>query len=539
MWNHFFAASAALLALLNLTTATPVQKRQNSVFAINGGAGGVQQRLEIRTMQANADMWNLFLAALQEWQAMDESDKLSYYQVGGIHGQPLVDWDGVASTGDRGSGYCPHNSNMFGPWHRPYLALVEQLIQQHAINIANALPDGDTKTKFQGIAQQLRLPYWDWAMLPPSNGPILPDSVTSQNIAITYPNGSTATIANPLFQYTFHPLRQGDLGPPFDKWTYTCRGVSDLNNPNTPSNNGVAQSNLANDMNNRRSTLYQILTQYQSYNLFSNHGSGNSPVGNLESIHDGIHAAFGQSHMLYLTVSAFDFVFFLHHANVDRILAIFQKLYPDTYVEAAQQPGSTYMYARGSTQDANSQLGPFHSDSNGDIWTPSTSRDITKFSYTYPELAGNPSNDSLKAIITGLYNSAPSSTKRGVNRMSNWVSSPSENDKPRAYIVGIRAPLTALDGPYSIRVFLGDPTTDVSQWRSDKMYVGSMAVMAKAGYTDDDAFVSGSVPLTQKLDDLHLDNILEGLDQNTVLTHLKGSLRVKIVQVSAHLFHVM
>jgi tyrosinase len=69
-------------------------------------------------------------------------------------------------------------------------------------------------------------------------------------------------------------------------------------------------------MSGTRSNLYSILSQYQTYNEFSNAGSEFTPIGNLESIHNSIHVIFGPGHMTYLTVSAFDPIFWLHHRFV-------------------------------------------------------------------------------------------------------------------------------------------------------------------------------------------------------------------------------
>jgi tyrosinase len=44
----------------------------------------------------------------------------------GIHGLPMVAWDGVqGNSAASNPGYCTHVSNLFLPWHRPYLALFE------------------------------------------------------------------------------------------------------------------------------------------------------------------------------------------------------------------------------------------------------------------------------------------------------------------------------------------------------------------------------------------------------------------------------
>jgi tyrosinase len=88
---HLFLT--ALLAVL--ATSTPIgsnsdernaiQARQSpgSFYAITGATGGVQPRLEIRELQKNSEMWNLYLLAMTEFQAMDQDVIDSYYQIAG------------------------------------------------------------------------------------------------------------------------------------------------------------------------------------------------------------------------------------------------------------------------------------------------------------------------------------------------------------------------------------------------------------------------------------------------------------------------
>lgn len=127
-----------------------------------------------------------------------------------IHGAPFVDWDGV--TGEGLMGYCPHASNVFIPWHRPYLALFEQVLQRKAVEIANEYPAGDAQKNALSIADRIRLPYWDWA-LNPSNGSdgVMPMSLRRGYATVTFPNGTSGDIPNPLFQYNFHPLKYDDF----------------------------------------------------------------------------------------------------------------------------------------------------------------------------------------------------------------------------------------------------------------------------------------------------------------------------------------
>lgn len=111
--------------------------------------------------------------------------------------------------GIKRNGYCTHGSNLFGPWHRPYLALHEQQIHGWAVKLARQFNDSNSEA-YRQAAMSLRLPYWDWAA-DPANGPILPYVLSNEEADITYPNGSTATVPNPLHSYNFHPLSPEDM----------------------------------------------------------------------------------------------------------------------------------------------------------------------------------------------------------------------------------------------------------------------------------------------------------------------------------------
>lgn len=109
-------------------------------------------------------------------------------------------------------GYCPHTSSMFGPWHRPYLALFEQILHDRAVDIANEHPAGEARTKAMGLANRVRLPYWDWAIDPPnSEEGSIPSSLRRPTATVTFPNGTTGVVANPLYRYDFHPLKYEDF----------------------------------------------------------------------------------------------------------------------------------------------------------------------------------------------------------------------------------------------------------------------------------------------------------------------------------------
>lgn len=63
-----------------------LHRRQGSFTPVTGiQEFGVQPRLEIRQLEANTDQWNLYLLGLARFQAVNQTDKLSWYQIAGQH----------------------------------------------------------------------------------------------------------------------------------------------------------------------------------------------------------------------------------------------------------------------------------------------------------------------------------------------------------------------------------------------------------------------------------------------------------------------
>ncbi|KAF7156278.1 hypothetical protein CNMCM5623_009671 [Aspergillus felis] len=105
---------------------------------------------------------SLFIRAVRKLQEKNPiQDKLSFYQIAGIHGLPKVEWDGAG-----GGYYCPHNTFTFPTWHRPYMLLYEQCLYNVMKNdIIPTIPGSDSvKEAWKQAAEMWRLPYWDWAI---------------------------------------------------------------------------------------------------------------------------------------------------------------------------------------------------------------------------------------------------------------------------------------------------------------------------------------------------------------------------------------
>ncbi|KAF2762779.1 Di-copper centre-containing protein [Pseudovirgaria hyperparasitica] len=540
-------AVVAFITSVVLGSPNPVSnaRRQQNFLAVTGATvGGTQPRIEIRDLKSQPEAWNLFLLAWARFQAMDQNARSSYYQIAGIHGQPNVAWDGVQSTGVTNAGYCLHGSNLFGTWHKPYLALFEQVLSLRAREIAAEFPAGAKRDRYVQEAAKLRLPYWDWG-LESSNHDVLPDVMTDATASVTFPNGTTTDIPNPLLRYSFHPLPPNVFSSP-----WSDRNVTWRTSPTEADDIAAIESRLSGENTNIRTTLYQILTQYQSFNQFSNTGSEQSLYGSLEGIHNNIHSTFNGGHMGAVPVAAFDPLFWVHHANVDRIMHIFMKLYPDTYVTPYEQSIPSFMARRGQVYNAGTRrrpfpilspqspvflthliaLWPFHSTSSGEFWTSNSIRPTTVNHYTYPELADNPSNETLKARINALY-----------RPMATSVASPNSRAAPRAYLAVVDAPLTlaqddAMGGIYSIDIFLGPGTASSPplRWPTDSSYVGSTVFLGNARGAQGDV-VRNSVELTQALKERFDRGQLSALDQDSVLAYLKDNLSWRVEQEGVEL----
>lgn len=325
--SSLFSLSLSFTAVLSSTGPSAdshenIEKR-SSTFQITGATGGVYPRLDIHTLlNKYPDQWNLYILAMTAFQAANQSDMFSYYQLAGIHGVPNVPWDGVAANPNAAGavGYCTHSSVLFPTWHRTYLALIEQIFQQQVASVVASFPAGALHDKYAAAATTMRLPYWDWAAAPPSGLPTFPYVVSNKYVdGVVTPNG-TKTLLNPLFRYGFNPLVPSDmLYDPWALWPVTFRYPTSNSSANAVSQNGLAQSAIENNRITLRNSVYNLFTACSAYAEFSNDASSSSTSGcsnSIESIHDSVHALLGGSnygHMTWLWWAAFDPVFWLHH----------------------------------------------------------------------------------------------------------------------------------------------------------------------------------------------------------------------------------
>ncbi|KAL8679857.1 MAG: hypothetical protein Q9186_003877 [Xanthomendoza sp. 1 TL-2023] len=498
-------------------------RRQAGSFAISGAPvinGSIPQRLEIRQLRNNNAQWNLYLLALNRYQKMNQSDVRSYYQLSGIHGRPFAEWDGVPMVQDMG--YCSHTSNLFATWHRPYVVAFEQVLYGIVQEVATSIQN-DTQREYQAAASTFRHPYWDWAAPSADGSPVLPAPVSgSEYIVLNLPNGSI-TIDNPLYQYKFALSDMSDFpDSPFNVWPHTMRYPSGQTATAT-SQNSLVSRQIDQSQNTYAQRFMNLLQAYPRFANFSNSAWTPNALGydSLESLHNQIHGLIGNGgHMAVIDYAGYDPVFWLHHAQVDRLLAIWQALHPDSYVESSKEPVGSAAIAQGAQTDVNTPLKPFHSDNAGNFWTSAGVTNVEKLGYSYPEIQGK-SQSEIKAAVNALYATTSGVTisrrqvQSSTNELAPLVAAGLSNDVPfepvpdppasgnyTEWLTNIRVAKDALEQTFFIHIFLGDFDPDPKKWSFEPNLVGTHSIITPYVTKRDplqSTIVTGQIPLTRAL----------------------------------------
>lgn len=157
--------------------------------------------------------------------------------------------------------YCIHGAPGFLSWHRAYLLAFEEALQCLNPNVA--------------------VPYWNWSSGPTSG---LPAPCSSA----TYVNRNGDTVPNPLYS---GPLPAGSPG------TSTTRRP-DIDSTSFGDLAVAAQTAMTN-------------TDFAAFQ------------GALNGVHGSVHVRVG-GNMSSVPYAGFDPIFYMHHANVDRLWALWQ-----------------------------------------------------------------------------------------------------------------------------------------------------------------------------------------------------------------------
>lgn len=97
-------------------------------------------------------------------------------------------------------------------------------------------------------------------------------------------------------------------------------------------------------------------------------------------------------HMSNVPVAAFDPIFWIHHCNVDRMVAIWETLHsgdPHNWsdgTDARDKDSGNWAIKKNHADLPSEDLRPFHRDEGGSYWKPNDVRETAPLGYTYPEL---------------------------------------------------------------------------------------------------------------------------------------------------------
>ncbi|KAH7147138.1 hypothetical protein B0J13DRAFT_622059 [Dactylonectria estremocensis] len=439
-------------------------------------APGLPSRREISELFPSDDpltrkQWTLFVLALNGFKALGVENKLSYFQVAGIHSYPLQSWDGAVDPpkpgGRQDGGYCQHNTIKFPTWHRPYMLLFEKLVWTHMNDVIDAWKlDSLRQTEWKKAADTWRLPYWDWARKQSYDQEYSLPAVLMVDQVTIYPpdkpEGQTG-VTNPLWGFANpetvdgkpdgKPRPFGDMPKGKTKWAIPDNGKLPWSKCSAISRFGIfsedGESFTGLDGFNNFTEANLTLNQFSKnwYNPFKDQekfkfappGTLSDAVNrmfsskytdtwdtfastkwweksaqeistgylSLEYIHNNVHnltggsnykkpekgeiGGYGLGHMSDVPVAAFDPVFWLHHCNIDRLLAMWQALNWEAWFDTpafldndASKPNPA-LYA---------DLLPFHAIETDKpetgYWTSDGVRDWTELHYSYDDLKPRP-----------------------------------------------------------------------------------------------------------------------------------------------------
>ncbi|KKF92427.1 Polyphenol oxidase 1 [Ceratocystis platani] len=378
---------------------------QASLIPVTGRTTGIDPNTNAVPMRRNInDLYNengpefqLYVQAMAALQAKDPRDPESWFQIMGIHGAPTMPWNEEPQSTTGIEEYCPHSEEIFATWHRPYTILYEQALGKAASDIAATYPVS-MRDEYQQAADRLRCPYWDWAEdynVPPVS------AIETLTILRPNTNGSAlvnTTMPNPLYTYRFPTeAMNGEFANyvPTSDHTRRCPDANGVSQP-LQGSQGLASRGL-------KEAVYNTFTRSNTFfSAMSQRGRGAS----FESPHGVVHvyAACGEQ-LLSIKESAFDPLFMLHHTQVDRLIAMWQAMYPsEDMFNYSYQTYGTYTIPADSQIDNSTELGPFRK-SDGGMHSSMSVRRVWDFGYSYEGIQPwSRSADEMVRDITSIVN---------------------------------------------------------------------------------------------------------------------------------------
>lgn len=290
-----------------------------------------------------------------------------------------------------------------------------------------------------------------------------------------------------------------------------------------------------------RERTYLLISEQSQYLPYSNQGY-NGPLrdgllDSMEGIHNQVHGLLG-GHMASVPFAAFDPIFWLHHTNMDRLEALWQAIYPQSYVAPQLNRIGTYNRDQNTIENGTTPLYPFHKSENT-YHTSQDARYTSNFGYTYPEIRGfGRSSEALssevRTIIEALYNR---DRRLPLERRSLPYDVPvyqSElvNSTYQDWFLNIRANRQMIPETYLINFFFGQPPEQCTSWTMAENRAGTQVVFSGDYVTSNWAQDMGQIPLNRQLKTQKQRGKLESFQKHVILGYLKRELQWQVLTAS-------
>jgi len=328
-------------------------------------------------------------------------------------------------------------------------------------------------------------------------------------IGVTRPGSGgvpeSATINNPLYTYYFQSSSStSSFFSPFNSDTRTYRNPDGQNGPDDE--NATNQAMHAGFAGRQEST-YDAITSNGDWDDFS---------GAIENVHNGVHTTVGgqYGHMTEVPVSAFDPIFWLHHCNIDRMMAFYQATHPGVSVTSNGVATTTFSNPNPGQDGPSTPLWPFRK--NGNAATFYVASDMTPLSsmydlnYGYTEIPCSWANSGSSSIqgwatsefrtLYGTTSNQSKKVKRALNATDIGIVSTTSSDEIQLkWLAKIVIDVSELSGTYTIFCFFGTPDSDPSLWPTSNKSIGSFNNFGASGHKMHSRAKGVSVPLTAGL----------------------------------------
>lgn len=426
---------------------------------------------------------------------------------------------------------------------------------------------GNQQGRWQNALNCLRIPYYDWAAEPPRGEPTIPTSMRDQTVSVTKPNGKVS-IRNPLYSYTWGNSLPSEMGwGPSNSFPTTLRRP--VSNP-TRSNNDAVNAIFSQARIGWRQRVFALFASKQPWGYASTAAFGvktlRSNGDSFESIHDDIHGTVGgtDGHMGYLDVAAFDPFFWLHHANIDRLLTMYQLIVPNTFTVPGVIDHDMAQWDAGQRTDVNTPLLPFKKDNRGSSYTSNDVKDTRVLGYYYGETEQR-SRQQVISAVNRLYGQG----ERAMSKRDGEDAAPIYPGRPFKSgdydtVLSVVGDKYAMPGSYQVHCFLGakpvnhtgpahlpgpfiNSTSPVDggkdgskgngtnnhEYGFDSNYVGSHTFLggsvAHGGNGSSPAMNEGCIPLTAALQEKEANGELASLHPDHVEPYLKENLSYQVI----------